>query len=104
MADNRRRMRILGQCGQVDFNDIEHLTASLENPAMLDMSTLSNRQVFAFNFYAHLYRRDIPYSLARAIVREVLFWGETDVIQAIEIKFKPNAERNDILKFRRLWS
>ena len=97
-------MRILGQCSQVDFNDIEHLAAALENPAMLDMSTLSNRQMFAFNFYAHLYKKGIPYSLARAIVREVLFWGETDVIQAIEIKFKRNAEINDFLKFKRLWN
>jgi len=97
-------MRIIGQCSQADFKDIEHLVSALERPAMLDMSTLSNRQVFAFNFYTHLYKRDIPYSLAKSVVREVLFWGETDFIKAIEIKFKQNAERREILKFKRFWT
>lgn len=96
-------MRIIGQCSQVDFTDIEHLTVTLSEPAMLDMSTLTNRQKFAFNFYAHLYTKGISYSLARSIVREVLFWGETDVVQAIEIKFKNNAEKSEIQGFKRLW-
>lgn len=96
-------MRIIGQCHQVDFTDIEHMVAVLEDPSMWDVSTLSKRQVFAFYFYARLYRKLIPYSLARQVVREVLFWGETDVIQAVEIKFKQNAERDDILNFSRLW-
>lgn len=97
------KMRILGQCGPSDFKDIEHLVAALERPDMLDMSTLTNRQIFALNFYTRLYRRNISYDLAKSIVRQVLFWGETDFIKAIEVKFKPNAEKVSILKFKKLW-
>ncbi len=96
-------MRIIGQCGPSDFKDIEHLVSALDSPDMLDMSTLTSRQVFAFNFYIRLYRKGIDYNLAKFIVRQVLFWGETDFIKAIEIKFKPNAGRDDIHKFRRKW-
>ena len=41
--------RIVGQCNAADFADIEHLAAALEEPEMLDTSTLTNRQKLAFH-------------------------------------------------------
>ena len=41
--------RIVGQCNAVDFADIEHLAAALEEPEMLDTSTLTNRQKLTFH-------------------------------------------------------
>jgi hypothetical protein len=103
MTAVKQRVRIIGQCSQSDFTAIEQLTVQLTHPSMLDMSALSKRQIFAFNFYNHLYKKSIPYALARDIVREVLFWGDTDFIQSIEIKFKTNADKNEVKKFKRLW-
>ena len=34
----------------MDFLSIEHLAVMLEKPEMLDTSTLTNRQKFAFHF------------------------------------------------------
>ena len=40
--------RIIGQCDTADFRSIEHLAIALEDPAMLDQSTLKRKQKLAF--------------------------------------------------------
>jgi len=97
--------RIVGQCHQSDFADIEHLASVLDSPEMLDTATLTNRQKFAFYFISMARDKGIPWKLLRNVVREVLFWGEHDgKITYTEIKLIRNpSKRDEIQKFRRLW-
>lgn len=95
--------RIVGQCHQADFKGIEHLAVALENPEMLDTSTLSSRQKFAFHFIALTIEKKIPWRLL-SVVREVLFWGNDGNVSAVEIKFvRDNSRRGEITEFKRLW-
>ena len=97
--------RILGQCNQVDFADIEHLVMVLENPEMLDLSTLKKKQEFAFRFVAIAQDKGISWELLREVIREVLFWGENgEKITHIEIRFiKDRSKVRKIREFRGLW-
>lgn len=97
--------RIIGQCNQADFAEIEHLVDSIINPEDLDTSTLKRKQIFAFLFTNEARRKGISWKLLRSVVQEVLFWGEGDYVRDIEIKFMRDARKhNEILEFRRLWS
>lgn len=96
--------RIVGQCSQVDFKSIEHLAITLEKPEVLDTSTLSNRQKFAFQFLEMAQRRHISWKLLQRAVREVLFWGNDTDVSEIEIKFtRDSARSREVAEFRRLW-
>jgi len=68
---------------------------------MLDVSTLTKNQRYAFLFTEMAMRKGITWSLLRQVIKEVLFWGEGDKIMGIEIKFIRG--RQDIVKFRQLW-
>ena len=95
--------RILGQCNQVDFANIEHLAMTLKDPEMLDTSTLTNRQKYAHHFLALTIKKKIPWKMVR-LVNEVLFWGENEKISAVEIKFiRDQSKRSEIAKFKTLW-
>ena len=95
--------RIVGQCNQSDFANIEHLASTLENPEMLDTSTLTNRQRFAFHFMALTIKKKIPWKMVK-LVNEVLFWGEDETISAVEIKFiHDQSKTSEIVKFKELW-
>ena len=96
--------RILGQCHQADFASIEHLVDALENPEMLDTSTLTNRQKFAFYFLAQTIDKGIPWRLVRSVIQEILFWGEGEKVAALEIKFALDpSKRDEVMRFKRLW-
>jgi len=95
--------RILGQCCQSDFKDIEHLVVALDIPEVLDTSTLTSKQRFAFHFLALTIEKKIPYKMLR-LVREVLFWGEGEDVSAVEVKFvRDDLKRGEVLKFKELW-
>lgn len=97
------RRRIVGQCNQSDFRTIEHLAVTLENPEMLDTSTLTNRQKFAFHFYALTIKRKIPWKMLK-LVDEVLFWGDDKDVSAVEIKFTHDQSKlPEIREFKKLW-
>ncbi len=93
-------MRIIGQFHQADLAGIEHLALVVDRPDMLDHSTLSKKQRLAFKFLNKAFKKEIPWALIRNVVKEVLFWGEDDKVEEIEIRFfhKPEAE-----EFKRLW-
>ncbi len=93
-------MRILGQCSQKDLDEIEHLAVALDNPEMLDTSTLTSRQKFAFHFLAVTIDKKIPYKLVRATIQEVLFWGENDTIRNLEVKLQKTASEKDLREFK----
>ncbi len=96
--------RIVGQCSQVDFASIEHLALALEKPEMLDTSTLSNRQKFAFQFLEMAQRKHISWKLLQGAVREVLFWGDDTDVSAIEVKLSRDPTKSKtVAEFRRLW-
>lgn len=96
--------RIVGQCSPADFVSIEHLAIALEKPEMLDTSTLTNRQKFAFHFLDMAQRKSITWGLVRSVVREVLFWGDDTDVSAIEIKLVRDPTRSkEAAEFRRLW-
>jgi len=97
--------RVVAQCRRVDFADIEHLSLALENPEMLDVSTLTKKQKFAFFFVAMTEDKGVPWKLLRSVVNEVLFWGESEEkITHTEVKFVRDAsKRDEILKFKGLW-
>ena len=95
--------RIVGQCHQADFADIEHLAVTLENPEMLDTSTLTNRQKFAYHFIALTIKKKIPWKMLK-LVDEVLFWGDDKDVSAVEIKFtRDKTKYFEIIKFKELW-
>lgn len=88
----------------MDFASIEHLAITLEKPEVLDTSTLSNRQKFAFQFLEMAQRKRIPWKLLQGAIREVLFWGNDTDVSAIEIKFvRDPAKSKEVAEFRRLW-
>ncbi len=96
--------RIVGQCTQVDFASIEHLAFALEKPEMLDTSTLSNRQKFAFQFLEMAQRKHISWKLLQGAVREALFWGDDTDVSAIEVKLSRDPTKSkQVAEFRRLW-
>jgi len=104
MTITKQTRRIVGQCGQADFVSIEHLAIALEKPEMLDTSTLTNRQKFAFHFLEMAQRKHISWKLLRAVVREVLFWGDDTDVSAIEIKpVRDKARSKEAAELRRLW-
>lgn len=95
--------RIVGQCHQSDFAKVEHLAIALQNPEMLDMSTLTNKQKFAFHFIALIINKKIPWRML-AVVREVLFWGDEDHISGVEVKFVQDTSKiSEIEEFRKLF-
>ena len=95
--------RILGQCHQSDFADIEHLAVTLESPEMLDTSTLTSKQKFAYHFIALTIAKKIPWKMLK-LVHEVLFWGVDEDVKAVEIKFvRDDHLRDEVRKFRELW-
>ena len=96
--------RIVGQCSQADFRSIEHLAIALEKPEMLDTSTLTNRQKFAFQFLEMAQRKRISWKLLRGVVQEVLFWGGDTDVSAIEIKCARDPMKKErVAEFKRLW-
>jgi len=96
--------RIVGQCSQADFVSIEHLAIALEKPEMLDTSTLTNRQKFAFHFLEMAQRKNVRWGLVRSVVREVLFWGNDTDVEAIEVKLvRDKARSKEAAEFKRLW-
>ena len=100
----KQARRIVGQCNQADFRAIEHLAVALEKPEMLDTSTLTNRQKFAFTFLDMAQRKHISWKLLRTVVREVLFWGDDTDVSAIEIKpVRDATKKEQVAEFRRLW-
>lgn len=104
MSSNKQMSRIVGQCSQTDFNSIEHLSLTLEKPELLDTSTLTRRQKFAFHFLSMAQRKNIPWSLLRAVIQLVLFWGDDDNVSAIEIKFIPDPTKSkEVAEFKRRW-
>jgi len=70
----------------VDFASIEHLALTLQKPELLDTSTLTNRQKFAFHFLEMAQRKHISWKLLQGVIQEVLFWGDDRDVSAIEIK------------------
>ena len=96
--------RIVGQCNQVDFKSIEHLALTLATPEVLDTSTLTNRQKFAFLFLEMAQRKRVSWELLRRAVQEVLFWGDGTDVSAIEIKFvRDSAKSKEIAELKGLW-
>ena len=96
--------RIVGQCSQADFVSIEHLAIALEKPDLLDTSTLTNRQKFAFHFLEMAQRKNVSWGLVRSVVREVLFWGNDTDVEAIEVKLvRDKARSKEAAEFKRLW-
>jgi len=93
--------RILGQFHHTDLTGIEHLIKVLDNPKMLDPSTLTKKQRMALNFISETKDRGIPWKLVMSVVREVLIWGTTGKPTHIEVKLYPKSE--EVLKFRNLW-
>jgi len=65
--------KIIGQCNTADFKSIEHLAIALEDPAMLDMSTLLRKQKLAFFILAGALKAGIKFQELLK-VREILFW------------------------------
>ena len=97
--------RVIGQCNRIDFTNIEHLASVIDNPEQLDTSTLTSREKFAFIFLAHTGKKNIPYSLVKEVVKEVIFYGDGDMVTAIEIKFLHIPSRvSRVLYFRQLWN
>lgn len=71
---------------------------------MLDTSTLTNRQKFAFHFLEMVQCKHIPWELLRGTVHEVLFWGNDTDVTAIEIKFTLDPTKSkEVAEFLRLW-
>ena len=96
--------RIVGQCSQVDFASIEHLALTLQKPELLDTSTLTNRQKFAFQFLEMAQRKRISWKLLQGVIQEVLFWGDDTDVSAVEIKLvRDRAKSKEVAEFRRLW-
>lgn len=97
--------RVIGQCHQADFEGVEHLAAALDDPTMLDTSTLTSRQKFAFHFIAVIKDKGISWKLMRSVVSEVLFWGEGgDKITHVEVKLTRDPSRHGkVLEFNKLW-
>jgi len=88
----------------VDFASIEHLAITLEKPDLLDTSTLTNRQKFAFQFLDMAQRKHISWKLLQCVIREVLFWGDDTDVSAIEIKFvRDSTKSKQVAEFRRRW-
>ena len=88
----------------MDFASIEHLALTLEKPEMLDTSTLTNRQKFAFQFLEMAQRKHVSWKLLKGAVREVLFWGDDTDVSAIEVKLvRDSAKSKEVAEFRRVW-
>jgi hypothetical protein len=94
--------RIIGQCNQATFSSLEHLARVIEEGFELDTSTLSRSQNLACQFCIMCRDKGIPWKLLRSAIREVLFWGEYDDAETIEIKFlqKPKS----VGEFRSKWN
>jgi len=77
----------------------------LDNPEMLDTSTLKRKQKFAFHFVAITQDKGISWGLLREVVWEVLFWGENEEkVTHIEVKFtRDRTKFGKIGEFKRLW-
>ncbi|MBA7674548.1 hypothetical protein ES703_82764 [subsurface metagenome] len=67
--------RIIGQCNIADFKSIEHLALTLENPEMLDPSTLSRKQKLALVVIAAFKEAGIKFQETYKI-RVILFWDD----------------------------
>jgi len=103
-----RKGRIVGQCNQADFVAIEHLAEITEKPDQLDVSTLSRSQRLAFQFLQVALRRNIHWNLIREVVKEVLFWGEGDTANFMQVRFKQRVSDKvfvgKALQFQELWN
>ncbi len=98
------RDRIVGQCSMGSFADIEHLVGNVTSPEDIDTKTLKHSQTLAFTFAIEAFKRNIPWKLLREVVREVLFWGDSDKIHQMEVRFLQDPKKIDkITKFRKLW-
>jgi len=93
--------RIIGQCGQSEFADIDHLVDITDDPSMLDVTTLTESQKFAFRFMTIAFRKGISWSLIRGYVKQVLFWGDGDKATRIEVKLF--RDRHGREEFAKLW-
>ena len=101
-------MKIVGQCNQADFTNLESIITHIEDPKTFDVSSLPKSQEYAFKFYAMAMQKGISWNLMRKVVKEILFWNDdTKPGSRIDVKFKKNKNltlTDDINKFRILWS
>lgn len=65
--------KIIGQCNTADFKSIEHLALALEDPAMLDLNTLTGKQILAFFILAAALKAGIKFQ-ELLMVKVILFW------------------------------
>ena len=104
MGTKAKPKRIVGQCNRADFASIAHLSVTLKEPEMLDTTTLTNRQKFAFHFLAIAQDKKIPWKLLRRVVQEVLFWGDDLSVDHLEIKFVRGLENTkEVAEFKKFW-
>lgn len=98
--------RIIGQCGQSDFDDIEHIVDLVDRAEDLDFSTLTTGQQYVMKFFSNVHNKGISWLLMRGAVKRVLFWQDERGRTYIEIKFRtPKSKEtyNMVQKFNELW-
>lgn len=103
--EGQRRVRIVRSCAQNDFLAVDHLASITEHPEQLDISTLSRSQYAALHFLCLALPKGISWPFIKKVVREVLFWGESDEsITKVSIRFLPDLNKElAIKKFVELW-
>ena len=79
--------RIIGQCHNVDFCHLAHLSGLIERGEEVHLDNLTNRQKIAVRVLDHFIKHDIPLKTL-AKIREVLLWDMGNGEAAFEYKLK----------------
>ena len=103
MTPKRTPKKVVCQCNHVHLAEIEHIANIADDPTKLDISTLTAGQVTAALFASMLHRLDIPWKLVKGNVREVLFWGDGDNVESVEVRWLPSHNKGARAKFQELW-
>ena len=95
--------KVIRQCNHVHLAEIEHIANIADDPTKLDISTLTKGQATAALFASMLHKLDIPWKLVKGNVREVLFWGDGDKVENVEVRWLPGHNKAARAKFQELW-
>lgn len=77
--------RVIGQCGLVDFEHLEHLSGLFGRGEEVDLTNLTSRQKVAVRVLSHFQRCGVPFKVLLKL-REVLVWRMEDGGLAFEYK------------------
>jgi len=100
--DEEMVRRIIAQCSQTDFKNLEHLSELLARDEEVYLDNLSKTQRAAIWVLKESQRKGLPFKLLR-VLREVLIWGEGVKIIGFEFKFFRDPKlKDDIAKFKEI--